>query len=360
MDNKITPEFDLESFNIGVEKNDILTDANNHLLNFPEEEITGEMLLREEAKPMECLLEPIIPKVGVATVAGSSDTGKSMFLRQFAIKTAAGEKEFLGFRINSTHQSCIFAATEDLRSATTSLLHKQAKGYRPEQLRNLRFMFDWENLIEELDKRLSKKPADLVIVDCFSDSFGGDLKDTQKIRTFLNPFQKLAETHQCMIVFLHHTGKRTENLEPSKNNLLSGQGLEAKMRLVFELRADPSRPDIRHLCIVKGNYLPSRYKKESFELRYDEDTFSFTNTGNRMPFELLSKNPNEDSSKAKYEQAKSLKEEGYTYEQIASVIGYESKGSVTKLFDRAKKNGWEPGVSNTVSCGNKGNNIGNA
>lgn len=184
-----------------------------------------------------------------------------------------------------------------------------------------------------MDASLTAKPADLIIIDCFSDVYGGDLKDTQKIRAFLNPYQKLSEKHQCMVLFLHHAGKRTENLEPSKNNLLSGQGFEAKMRLVIELRADLLNPQQRHLCIVKGNYLPASFKKESFVLDFDEQSFTFTNTGERVPFELLVKQPDNDSSKVKYEQAKALKEQGHSYDKIAQLIGYASKGSVSKLFE---------------------------
>jgi len=247
---------------------------------------------------------------------------------------------FLGFDLNLTHRSVIFVSTEDDQQATAFLLSRQAKQHKPELLKNLRFLFDTQDLGTDLEERLTTRPADLVVVDCFADAFGGDLKDTQKIRIYLHRFQELAIKYQCLILFLHHTAKRTENFEPSKNNLLSGQGFEAKMRLVMELRQDLMNPAYRHLCIVKGNYLPASFKRESFVLQFDESCFTFTNTGERVPFELLVKQ-NEDSSKAKYEQAIELKEKGYTYEQIAEMIGYQSKGSVTKLFDKAKKNGWD-------------------
>ena len=95
----------------------------------------------------------------------------------------------------------------------------------------------------------------------------------------------------------------------------------------------------RHLCIVKANYLSAAYKKESFVLDFNEDSFRFSNTGERVPFELLVKH-NEDPGKAKYQKAKELKEAGYNYDQIAKAIGFQSKGSVSKLFDRAEERGW--------------------
>src|ERR1041385_4429483 len=100
------------------------------------------------------------------------------------------------------------------------------------------------------------------------------------------------------------------------------------MRLVIELRADQADASLRHLCIVKGNYLPGKAKRESYELRFDEQTFNFTNTGGRTPFESLARTTNEDAGKARYLQAKELHAEGKTYDEIASAIGYHSKGSV--------------------------------
>ncbi|RDC64614.1 AAA family ATPase [Adhaeribacter pallidiroseus] len=327
--------------------------------NESSQEVTGEQLLSEEVKEMDYLIQNLLPRTGIAALAGASDTGKSMLLRYLSICLVAGVESFLGFLFNTVHRSCIYVSSEDGREATSFLLQRQASQYLPAVLQKLRFIFDYEDLLEKLDSSLTAKPADLIIIDCFSDVFGGDLKDTQKIRTFLNPYQKLSEKHKCFILFLHHTGKRTENFEPSKNNLLSGQGFEAKMRLVIELRADLMNPTQRHLCIVKGNYLPARFKKESFVLDFDEQNFTFSNTGDRTPFELLVKQPEGDNSRTKYEQAKALKEHGHSYEKIAQMIGYGSKGSVSKLFDKAEKNGWDTDVSSPVSNGNKGNDNGN-
>jgi RecA-family ATPase len=302
-------------------------------------EITGNDLLTMNVEQMDCLVDPLLPKVGLVALAGQSDIGKSMLLRQMAFECVINQT-FLGFPIKSKHGSSIFVSSEDDSNATAYLLKRQlgesAKGM---DLGGLRFIFESFDIIKHLHKSLLTKPADLVVIDCFQDNYGGDLKDTQKIRTFLHQFQELAILHQCLIIFLHHTGKRTEGFEPSKNNLLSGQGFEAKMRLVMELRSDQSNPNARHLCIVKGNYLPTRYKKESFVLQFNEETFTFSNTGERVPFELLAKQ-NEDGSKLKYQQAKELKDLNYTYEQIAERLGYESKGSITKLFQKAEKNGW--------------------
>ena len=107
----------------------------------------------------------------------------------------------------------------------------------------------------------------------------------------------------------------------------------------MELRADPINIHFRHLCIVKGNYLPASMKKESYVLEFNEDLFTFSFTGERTPFDMLVKQ-NEDPRKAKYLQARAMKEQDYNYEQIAEKIGYESKGSISKLIAKGEENGW--------------------
>ena len=76
------------------------------------------------------------------------------------------------------------------------------------------------------------------------------------------------------------------------------------MRLVIEVRLDSKETDLRHLCIVKGNYLPQDEKMSSHVVKMD-DNFVFTDTGDRVPFEELTAGRGGLSAKnAKIEPAK--------------------------------------------------------
>lgn len=299
-------------------------------------EITGETLLTQNIQSMKYLLEPFLQEIGIACLAGGSDTGKSSFLRQLAIAISVGANDFLGFKLTTKYQSCIYVSTEDLANETAFLLKKQTTPYHHKQLQGLRFVFEYHNLLSELKQRLKQRPADVIIIDAFADAYGGDLKDTQKIRTFLHPYQELAQEYECLLIFLHHTGKRTENNEPSKHNLLGGQGFEAKMRLVMELRPDFHNPYHRHLCIVKGNYVSQEYKKESFLLEFSEKNFCFSNTGLRVPFTDLAKSNysfKEESLEDKIAQVLELQQQGKSYQEIADILKI-SKGTVSKWLKK--------------------------
>jgi RecA-family ATPase len=301
--------------------------------------ITGEELLLGKTEHIPFLLEGVLQSTGLACLAGSSDTGKSCLLRQLAIAVATGAETCFGFRLNTVYKSVIYVSTEDGRDATAFLLNRQAQHHTPEQVHSLRFLFDFEQLYADLDAALAQQPADLVVIDCFQDAYGGDLKDSQRIRIFLNQFQELAERRQCLFLFLHHTGKHTEDHKPSKNNLLSGQGLEAKMRLVIELRADLMDSSLRHLCIVKGNYLGTQSKKESYVLGFNEGAFTFMNTGERMPFDALVKKDGSTSTgyeDEKLKQIVKLRKEGYSQQKISLQMGI-ARTTVQRMLEKAKE-----------------------
>jgi len=246
---------------------------------------TGLELFNLDQSSIPTLVGDIIPKQGMFTIVGASDTGKSMFLRQLAICVATNEP-FVGFQISATHKKVIFISTEDDHISTSFLLQKQGSR-SPEPLENIRFYFETDEIPEYLEAELESNPADLVIIDAWSDVFGQNLNDSALIRQTLKTYRSIANKFNCAIGFLHHTGKRTENIAPNKNNILSGQGFEAKMRLVIELRNDQDNQDFKHLCIVKGNYLSKEYKEKSFKLHFDTVNMKFDFTGERVPFDEL-------------------------------------------------------------------------
>ncbi|MBQ2416680.1 MAG: AAA family ATPase [Alistipes sp.] len=300
-------------------------------------EISAKYLIESAPTEISALLEPILPRVGVAALVGSSDSGKSTFLRGLAMAVSSGQQLYAGFRLSPLHQSAIYVSTEDDQNSVAALLKRQNTELQLDTslYDNLRFVFDSDNIITKLDNMLSARAADLVIVDAFSDIYTGSLNENNQVRGFLQEFHDIAQRHQCLILFLHHTGKRTESLTPSKHNAIGSQGFEAKMRLLIELRKDPRQgcEHLRHLCIVKGNYLAPTFKNASFELRFSPHLNYFP-TGNRVPFEELRERTDDDLRMSEQiAKALSLQQSGMPLTQIAKQLGIPR----TTLSDRLKR-----------------------
>lgn len=290
---------------------------------------TGEELVGNTITEIPMLINPIFPKVGVVAIAGSSDTGKSSLLRQLGMDIVSGKENFLGFRISATYRSVIYVSTEDDEFAISSLIKKQNVGnLSPETFRGLRFIFDTDKLYQKINSELERQPADVIIIDAFSDLYSGDLNRVNEVRNYLHGFVGVANKYSCLIVFLHHTSKRTENLPPSKNNLIGSQGFEGKMRLVIELRKDFQNPSshLRHFCIVKGNYVPEDYKNRSYVLHFS-DHFTFENTGQRVPFENLAPADGRQRNVASRERARELRATGLTIDEVFERMSEEGYSS---------------------------------
>ncbi len=280
--------------------------------------VTGEELLNKKQDKLKYLVEGLLPETGVVALVGSSDTGKSSFLRQLAMSIVYKDADFLGFQIQAKHNSVIYVSTEDDGNAMAYLLNKQkVKEKEAKELKRLLFVFDTEDLLKKLDKALQDHKVDCVIIDTFTDIYSGDLVAANKVRSYINDFVNLSKKHNCLLVFLHHTGKRTEAFPPSKDNILGSQGFEAKMRLVIEIRRDFTDYQIRHLCIVKGNYVRDKDKSESYVLKFD-DEMRYSNTGKRTAFESLVKpEPKKTANKNGKAMAMELKKVGCSISEIA-------------------------------------------
>ncbi len=285
--------------------------------------ISASSLLARSIEEIPCLLYPIFPKVGLIALAGSSDTGKSSLLRQFAISVASGLDRFIGFKIQAEHHRVLYISTEDDETATAYLLNKANNSLRinPNNYSGLTYLFEITDLPKQIREYLERTPCDTVIIDAFTDVYGNSMNESNKVRVFLNQFSQIAQHYQCLVIFLHHSGKRTEERLPSKHNLLGSQGFEAKMRFVAELRLDNINQDLRHLCIVKANYLGREHKNESYVLEMTSNQ-TFINTGERVDFEELKEDPNTSL----IDTAKEMYKNGKTQQEIAKELG---KGQAT-------------------------------
>ena len=230
------------------------------------------------------LLDPFLQTVGLASLVGTSDCGKSTFLRQLSLSIVLDLKDFLGFNLNSKNKKVLYVSTEDDPLSVGFSLKKQISHLQNkykltnlEGLKNLNVLFDSSNLLIKLTEELEKSKFDLIIIDAFTDVFTGEINANTQVRKFLSAFDKLAKKHQCLILFLHHIGKGKSMNAPSKDSIIGSQGFEAKMRVVLELKPDFKNNNV-DLWVLKSNFLDSKFKNQSHTLKLNSDLI-FENLG---------------------------------------------------------------------------------
>jgi RecA-family ATPase len=279
-------------------------------------------LYNQNTEVIPKLLDPFFQKVGLASLVGTSDSGKSTFLRQLSISIALDLDNFLGFPLNSTTNKVIYVSTEDDPSAISFSIRKQVdfllnadKDIDIELLGNLEFIFETENLLKKLTNRLKKEPVDLIVIDAFTDVFTKELNANTQVRLFLNGYDKLAKKHNCLILFLHHIGKNTMRATPSKDSIIGSQAFEAKMRVVVELRPNQHKQNLKDLWVLKANFLDSSHKTKSYVLEVN-DNMIFSSNGDRSGKGKSFKSNNPEI-KAKVVE---LYEQGLTYRKIEEAL----------------------------------------
>jgi len=256
-------------------------------------------LYNKKIEVIPTLLNPLLQKVGLASLVGTSDSGKSTFLRQLSLSIALKKDNFLGFKIESDSNRVIYVSTEDDSNAISFSIKKQVdyliqenKDVKTDLLNNLEFVFETENLLMRLTEKLDKQSVDLIIIDSFTDVFTKELNANTQVRQFLNDYDKLAKKHRCLILFLHHIGKNTLKNAPNKDSIIGSQAFEAKMRVVLELRPNRYNDSLKDLWVLKGNFLESKFKTKSFVLEINNDLiFKLTGERSNKLLNIKSNNP---------------------------------------------------------------------
>lgn len=246
-------------------------------------------LINNDIQELPCLFGNVIPQNGLSAVVGASESGKSLFLRQLCMSIVT-DKPFLGWENKAKHRRALFLSTEDGISSTSFLVKKQNEyfGMSEEEARRIRFIFSPNNPIDDIKSALDLEAVDIVVVDSFADILNGrDEKSASDVRSLMQQYQQLSEKYGCLIIFLHHISKRSEFNAPNKNSVIGSQSFEAKCRLVLEIREDNSDTNIRHLCLIKANYISKEEKMTSYDLTLN-DNLVFENENTRTPLSMLS------------------------------------------------------------------------
>lgn len=300
--------------------------------------VSAKTLLQNDIKEVPMLWGHLFPKCGIAVLSGSSDTGKSTFLRQFCIALVTGQKEFLGFPINANFRRVLYVSYEDDEFSLSPRIKKEfIEGSLADDYDNFHFILDGLNGIREIEKELKKNPVDCVIIDPWLDFVEGDNNVAYNTRYPLKQLRKIALDHNCLIIINHHNRKNDSEDSTSKNSLHGSQSLEAKARVVLMLTKRQNNSHERLLTIAKGNYISDDLKKVQLVINVNEDfVFEIQST---VDATVAEEGKNEIRNIENEEAIKILLGEGYSPSQIVKELSKRIKKPFkrTAVYNHIKK-----------------------
>lgn len=304
-------------------------------------------LLNSPLKDSPKLWEPFLLSEGVAMLAGSSDVGKSSFLRQLAYAISCGNEEFLGHKLSARRRRALYVSTEDSALDVTNALGRLKLGFgdtiNPD---GLDFLLECHvkpaEIAKAIDEQLTKQPVDLVVIDAISDLMVGNPNDMVNVRANLNPLKALAHKHQCLFLLMHHTVKNAEKHAADKSQINGSQALEALPRCVIILNKTDV-PFERKLTIVKANYLGHDEKKAALMLHFDESTLCFSLKGRQCVNENPTPSKQKFSNVLVFERFDNLRAAGLSFEKAHHLLSEEFESddvpgmTTLKNYEKQKK-----------------------
>ena len=102
---------------LSVHRNDILIGNKNQLMDDADAVgvFSGADLFRRNILELPKMLGDLLPKVGLVLLAGSSDTGKSIFARDLILSLVLNKSQFIGFPFSEQlSRKAIIVCTEDV------------------------------------------------------------------------------------------------------------------------------------------------------------------------------------------------------------------------------------------------------
>ena len=254
---------------------------------------SGKEILELPDVDREYLWEPFLLRSGLTALVGVPDAGKSQFSRMMALSIAGKKPSFLGMPLYPKHNQVIYVSTEDDELTIKHRLRTQghAMGLSPDDAERICFIFyddmSLDGLLESLRYQLTKQPADLLILDSYGDIHTGDQSSNSDMRSVLKRFGTISREYECNTLILHHLTKAGYSLAPSQQHVSGGAAFAQKSRAVFDLRCGEG--GVKFLTCIKGNYISREHKDKAMVLEFNEETFLFSDTGERIAIAELAK-----------------------------------------------------------------------
>jgi RecA-family ATPase len=249
-----------------------------------------------------CLLDPILPSVGLVGIVGKPDSGKSMLARELALRVAMGSNEFLGYPLNPQNRRALYIVTEDGLRTSRDVMQRQylsimnqimeerriAKEEDPsvelpewhplDSMNNIEVLpaaaLTSKELMDLLERKLEEAAYDVVIIDAIADILSAkDGNSNFQIREGLKPFCSLAEKENLLIMFVGHINKSAYKGSPDQADVQGAAAFAQKARVILDLRADAREPNARYLAVTKGNAVAAEHKKIARRLHWNPETF---------------------------------------------------------------------------------------
>ncbi|HOO02697.1 MAG TPA: AAA family ATPase [Rectinema sp.] len=227
---------------------------------------SGAELMQKHFEEPKYLWDSVLPDAGLAVMAASKASGKTMILLQLADAISKG-RNFLGLPTKLT--KALFIELELSERRTQQRLLKM--GIVPDNM--LHFAFRWtagDEGLKTIADAVKENQYGLVIVDVLQMLWpmDADANSYQDVYSVLSPFRQMANDLGVMIVLVTH--RRKAETADYLDGVIGSVGIQANSDVIFSLIR--TRGENEAILYIDGNDIESA----KIALRFDSDPLGFS------------------------------------------------------------------------------------
>jgi hypothetical protein len=220
----------------------------------PRFEIIPLKRLVEEAKPIEYICKPLLPKRALVLLAGKAGVGKSFISLHIAHAIASSSKVFDHFDAEGSKVLII----DEENNPSCYKQRVEAMGLNP--LDNIDcmslsgFKLDNHRHLEFLDKILESNGYKLVVMDCWTNLVANiDENKAVEVSSILSALRRIAYERDCTFLLIHHLRKNLPYLVNEIDELRGSSTLVNEPDMVYLIQMDDTTGQ-RLIKTIKARY----------------------------------------------------------------------------------------------------------
>jgi hypothetical protein len=233
-----------------------------------------------EAKPIEWIVENLIPRYGLIILAGKAGVGKSFVSLHLAHSISSGEK-FLGVLPVLSSGKVLIIDGENYpgiyRQRAEALKLNPLDGIDVVILQN--FYLDQARCLKWLEEKLKENRYSIVIFDAWTNLIRWtDENKSTDVGRVLSRLRKLSYENECCFLLIHHLRKNLPFAVEAKDELRGSSALVNEADIVMTLQ---NLKDGKILKTIKQRY----GEEQAFEVQFDSSNERLTIRGRPIAVE---------------------------------------------------------------------------
>lgn len=240
-----------------------------------------ESFLEKDDDQQEIMVDKIMTRGGVTTIAGSDGVGKSFLALQFALACISGT-EFLGFNIKKQYKVLLVQfelSNQELRNRLKTMYSFFSKDIKNPGYLDIKGVTENSVFVDNwtmIDGSLSSNDYDILIVDNLYTSTEKDVQNNQELSKLMSKIADIKNKHNIGIMLInHHTKMSADTKTLNKDMIRGGKSFTDFVSNALQVAQSNLSHELKIFKLTKCRSQQAEILNIPFCMEFDENTLCF-------------------------------------------------------------------------------------